>query len=99
MSEQKMPALPELGIDTAAHYGPRIRGYTVEQTERIQREAYKAGRQQERERLEPLRVAVEAARAAARKHLASATDDDFKALLKANGTVVSAVVTLLEQAE
>lgn len=51
MSEQKMPALPEFTI-----FGRYV-------VERIQREAYEAGRQQERERLEPLRVAVEAAKA------------------------------------
>jgi hypothetical protein len=46
--------------------------------------------------VEPLRVAQEAAREAARRHLSTRSDDAFESLLKANGAVVGAVITLLE---
>ena len=64
MSEQKMPALPEPDWREQVYTGNGnyevFEYHTAETVERIQREAYESGRQHERERLEPLRVAVEA---------------------------------------
>lgn len=62
MSEQKMPALPEPDEATTADYDFPETYYGVysrELVERIRAEAIEFGRQQERERLEPLRVAMD----------------------------------------
>lgn len=59
MSEKKMPALPE--PDARGQFsGLACIAYTAKTVERIRAEAVEFGRQHERERLEPLRVAVEA---------------------------------------
>jgi hypothetical protein len=43
-SDYTLPPLPEFGFNTAAHYGPRIVGYTREQVERHRIECVAAGR-------------------------------------------------------
>lgn len=93
MSEQKMPALPERDFDgpdgVAGYYAPAMR--------QAIREAIEFGRQQERERLEPLRVAVEAERAASEGYVLG--DVNRADLFKARVAVQKAVRTLLEQTE
>ena len=74
MSEQKIPALPD-----ADDFGCGDLYWNQDSVERIQREAYKAGRQHERERLEPLRVAVEAVNVSA-SEVFRALDTDKKRL-------------------
>ena len=86
MSEQKMPALPERDFD-----GPDgVAGYYASSVRQAIREAIEYGRQQERERLEPLRGALEAADGVA-------LSCDHRLLL--NAAVFSTARTLLEQTE
>lgn len=91
MSEQKMPALPE--PDARGPFsGLACIAYTTKAVERIRAEAVEFGRQQERERLEPLRVAVEALNAAMSVGSASGYREGI-------ANVEREVRTLLEQTE
>lgn len=95
MSEQKMPAFYS---NTHGHL-PVVSIFTAEEIERIRAEAIEFGRQQERERLEPLRVAVEVEALAVERDREAQTPESLEAVLEASDAIMKAARNLLEQPE